>query len=168
MAGLLRHLWSAAKEWRGERRDFELMKVFLESPQRREKIIELASPSARFFMLVLWQFAESDLESTEVQLINTISLPTGGVSSLPHPMGIHWIRLLLSPIYSEENENAPGGLTYVTTKGPVSIYVEKTDWLDKPYDMATFEKAMADYPETYIFSKKPLDQWANSTNGIQQ
>jgi hypothetical protein len=159
MAGLLRHLWTSAKEWRNERRDPELVKLFLQSPERRLEILDLATPSVRFFMLALWQFAESDLESAEVQMINTISLPTGGVSSLPHPMSNHWFRLLLSPIYSEENESATGGLTYVTTKGPVTIYVEYTNWLEKPWDSANRMKVMSDNPETYTFSKKPLHQW---------
>ena len=117
MAGLLRRVWSAAKEWRNEERDLRRMKVFLASPERRDHALDSATSAAKFLMTTLSGCVLSGRERIEICFECTLSTPDGKKLQLPVAMRSRWSILLLCM------QDESGGFTYVTEKGPVRISV---------------------------------------------
>lgn len=125
MNGLWHRLWSAAREYRAERRDFGLLKTFLESPAQREEARDSATPAAGFLMLAVKGFAESDLETFELWNHSTISSSILAEVKLRGSMLAHWEDLITSACLQSGVEDGLG-FTFVTERAPVSIYVSHT------------------------------------------
>ena len=119
MEGLLQRLRSAATEWRNEKRDFKLMKVFLESPDQRLETIESATPAARYLMPELMKFVASEHEQVEIRIECMSSNSLLGKTRIPTNIYRRWFDLL------RQIEDESRTFSYMTDKGPVPVFVSE-------------------------------------------
>jgi hypothetical protein len=158
MMSLLRCLWRAAKEWHGERRDFRLFKVFLESPDQRWKVIESATPAAGFLMTCLVRFVTSKLDTAEVRMEHTLSGPWSDVCRLTAPMSIHWHMLLWSAFKRAGGAFGGCGFPYADDEGSIPIFVTSPEKVPiKPEDDINTQmdkvKKWQNDGQTFIFTR---------------
>jgi hypothetical protein len=148
MEGLLRRLWTAAKEWRDERRDLRLLRIFLQSPSQRDKAMARATLETGLFMLTLVQFVGSELKTLEVRtngLVMWCSFP----GDMPAPASVFpkWKSLVESARRTMGEFTGPC-FTFVTGEAPVSIIVALPDPcpMEPGDDLKAFLQKQAEKP----------------------
>lgn len=157
MFGILRSIGQAISR-RRDRRDFRLLKLYLRSPEFREKALQSASPAAQFLMLTLGGLANSDQQTAQVQFRYNCSDSILGDASLPPPMASQWFWLILSAISDAIGRDDECPFVYVSKNGTVPINAEhvlpklRNLKLD---DVESFRRGIHEEPETFIFTKKP-------------
>ena len=157
MKSLLHRLKSAVQEWRDEKRDLRLWNVFLVSSSQRWEAMESVTSATKYLMLALLQFAQSELETTELRLEQKISSPMWGETRIPMSMRSRWDELLCIACRFGYEKFRGIGFEIATEKGPVSIFVTRPPMpahvpdLD---DMTNFIQESCDAMETFLLSKK--------------
>jgi hypothetical protein len=158
--GLLECLWSAARRYRSEKRDLNIIKVFLQSPERRWKVVKSATSEAKSLMYTLAGFAATDLQTAKVQFRYTMSSPSemGSDLPIPPPIASRWSALILSAMFDAAKNGDGCPFPFATEKSTVLIDVDQTvpKLPEAPSnDLGeSFMKALLDQPRTFIFSKR--------------
>ena len=149
MGSLSDHLRAAANEWRGRDLDFELMKVFLESPADRTEAIRSATPEAKLLMLAIMRFVESALETAEVRMQYKLLGPLLDDTELPPPMCSHWRDLLRAA------QQESGVLVLALDDGPLPIRATQPEPPppDEGDDIGTVLQNMSESVTRFIFAK---------------